>query len=329
METSSFSAAEKEKISLVWRDLLRPLYNLPLHFFHSHHPPASAAPADVSTAMYPVGTEVVTVYGAGKVLGPGENGVIAVSLEWGARAFLRPDMILGPNEISEKEKKVFILRMWYCIMFFQSIGTAPPASEANGALRPPCRLFYGTQLYYALLRLYHIMFARLSSAYELAVVKSAAQSGEMEVKGFLGRYNETTPDGEDCNKYVRDANNAELICCRHLYPIFLTQLMGLIDGTIDSNRYEENCRNILGNSAYHLYTMDKVVHQSLKCLQAIANDDTAAQLITLFTFYRSQPSICPAQYMEHVARVLSTTLEEVYRLQFISTGVDCDVHVLG
>lgn len=45
------------------------------------------------------------------------------------------------------------------------------------------------------------MFSRLSSAYELAVIKSAAQSGEVEVKGFLGRYNETTPDGQDTNKY--------------------------------------------------------------------------------------------------------------------------------
>lgn len=98
---------EKEKISLVWRDLLRPLYNLPLHFTHSHHPPTSAtAAAESSTALYPVGTEVVTVYGTGKVLGPGEDGVIVVTLDWGARAFLRPDMVLGPNEISEKEKQV-------------------------------------------------------------------------------------------------------------------------------------------------------------------------------------------------------------------------------
>ena len=106
VESSAFTASEKEKISLVWRDLLRPLYNLPLHFLYSHQPPMPAAPPETQAAVYPVGTDVITVYGRGKVLGPRENGVVVVSLEWCARAFLRPDTILGPEGISESEMKV-------------------------------------------------------------------------------------------------------------------------------------------------------------------------------------------------------------------------------
>ena len=53
-------------------------------------------------------------------------------------------------------------------------------------------------------------------------------------------------------------------------------------------RYEESCRQLLGNHAYVLYTLDKVVQQTLKCLQAMINDDNINKLVGLFVYYRSK-----------------------------------------
>jgi hypothetical protein len=89
-----------------------------------------------------------------------------------------------------------------------------------------------------------------------------------------------------------------------------------------------------------LYTLDKVVQQTLKCLQAMINDDNINKLVGLFVYYRSkdmaaitarpdssvaavqrslaegQSAVDPAQYQAHVARLLgSAAMEDVYRLQ--------------
>lgn len=45
------------------------------------------------------------------------------------------------------------------------------------------------------------------------------------------------------------------------YDAFLSQLICLLDGSLDVARYEESVRQLLGNKAYLLYTLDKVILQ--------------------------------------------------------------------
>ena len=42
------------------------------------------------------------------------------------------------------------------------------------------------------------------------------------------------------------------------YAHFLTALHAFIDGSLDSSRYEDECRDLMGTSAYLLFTMDKL-----------------------------------------------------------------------
>lgn len=92
-------------------------------------------------------------------------------------------------------------------------------------------------------------------------------------------------------------------------------------------RYEDNCRHILGNKSYVLYNLDKVVQQSVKCLQAMTSDDTTSRMIGIFMYHRSiniAGGTCPTLYRLHVATNLQHTQEEVYRMQVVAvTNVWC------
>ena len=72
------------------------------------------------------------------------------------------------------------------------------------------------------------------------------------------------------------------------YFSYLSQLDSLLDGSIDSARYEETCRELLGNKSYMLFTMDKVVQQCLKTLQQMANEENFNKLVGLFVYHRNK-----------------------------------------
>ena len=72
------------------------------------------------------------------------------------------------------------------------------------------------------------------------------------------------------------------------YQAFLGQLYALIEGAIDGNRYEDSCRQLLGNESYTLFGLDKVIQQTLKCLQAMTNDESVNKLIGLFVYHKSK-----------------------------------------
>jgi hypothetical protein len=87
-------------------------------------------------------------------------------------------------------------------------------------------------------------------------------------------------------------------------------------------RYEESCRQLLGNNAFVLYTLDKVIMQALKCLQAMANDENIQKLVGLFVYHRSLGLASgtgedPELYLNHVSQTLSHTMEDVYRFQLM------------
>ncbi len=59
----------------------------------------------------------------------------------------------------------------------------------------------------------------------------------------------------------------------------MSQLFSLMDGSIDSNKYEDMCRHLLTNRGYFVYTLDKVIQQLLKSLQSMANDENVTKLV--------------------------------------------------
>jgi paired amphipathic helix protein Sin3a len=63
-----------------------------------------------------------------------------------------------------------------------------------------------------------------------------------------------------------------------LYGHFVTALSALMEGTMDSTKYEDECRSLMGTGSYQLFTMDKLVSQTVRQLVSLACDPTASRL---------------------------------------------------
>jgi hypothetical protein len=218
----------------------------------------------------------------------------------------------------------------------KSEGTAPPVND-------PCKIFYGTQMCYLFLRMHHTIFSRLCEAKNLSdsmrrqQAKADLSLAAMDVDG---------PGGDDEKSHegiTTEKRRLAVYTTKPAYQSFLGQLYGVIDGSVDNTRYEESCRQLLGNRSFVLLTLDKVVQHALKCLQAMANDDNVNKLIGLFVYHRCRgiaaataaaggassdlssslqaaASVDPVLYHNHVAHILGHTMEDVYRLQYVSRG---------
>lgn len=51
----------------------------------------------------------------------------------------------------------------------------------------------------------------------------------------------------------------ELLLCR-----FMSALYGLLDGSADNTKFEDDCRSIIGNQSYVLFTLDKLIYKLVK-----------------------------------------------------------------
>lgn len=87
-----------------------------------------------------------------------------------------------------------------------------------------------------------------------------------------------------------------------------------------------------------VYTLDKVVQQLVKCLTSMAADANVTRLVGLYLWHRTRgqgvmggsdggskltlsgKGVDPNLYHAHVSAVLSQTLEDVYKIQFVTTG---------
>lgn len=67
-QTSTCSAAEKEKMAAIWRDLFRVILNMPVHHMFDVGQVGYAASSGVASGSWPVGTRVLTSYGVGQVI---------------------------------------------------------------------------------------------------------------------------------------------------------------------------------------------------------------------------------------------------------------------
>jgi len=183
-------------------------------------------------------------------------------------------------------------------------GLVNPSSAASGEgiVQDPSKLFYGTQMCYIFMRLHHALYHRLRVARQLAA--EAAQTS---------RSTEHDPHSTGAGA---NANNTG----KPLYNYFMSQVFSLVEGSIDNARFEEFSRTLLGNKSYVLYTLDKLIAQAVKHLQAMANDENVTKLVGLFVYHHhhSEGGVDPVLYRDHVACILSHTMEDVFRIQLMA-----------
>lgn len=158
--------------------------------------------------------------------------------------------------------------------------TSPSANQTKSA-----RVFYGNDSFYVLFRLHQILYERLS--------KAKLNSALAETKCGNGK------EGGRTNFYAR----------------FMKALYNLLNGTSDNSKYEDDCRAIIGNQSYVLYTLDKLIYKLVKQLQAVATDEMDSKLLQLYDYEKSRK---PDKYIDSVyyenAHVLLHD-ENIYRFE--------------
>lgn len=130
----------------------------------------------------------------------------------------------------------------------------PGAEAANAAGVPAkCTIFCNEGLY-VLFRLHYILFERLSSARATAQAAAKAKGDDSEAGG----------EGE--------------------YKTFVGLLTRLLEGSLDSSKFEDECRALLGTGCYTLFTLDKLVFKVVKQLQLIMAEDVGSKLVGLYKY---------------------------------------------
>ncbi|KAG8501559.1 hypothetical protein CXB51_003864 [Gossypium anomalum] len=151
------------------------------------------------------------------------------------------------------------------------------------------RVFYANDDFYVLFRFHQILYERILSA------KTNSTGVELKRK------------------------NSKESCSSDLYARFMSALYSLLDGSSDNMKFEDECRAIIGNRSYVLFTLDKLIYKLVKQLQAVATDEMDNKLLQLFEYEKSRKH---ARTMDSVyyenARVLLHE-ENIYRLKCSSS----------
>lgn len=193
----------------------------------------------------------------------------------------------------------------------------------------PSTTFFGTQACYVFLRIYHTLYVRLAAAKKLCE-ESCCRILEKRKQG--GLFDGIVSENEPCivenvllSSSVPGKSDRQELPSFNLY---LSQVMALIDGSIDNAKYEDLVRQLLGNKAYMLYTMDKAVSQALRQLQLIGNDDIFSRLIGIYLYHRRRGLVPDGTrnnqqirheldidaFHTHIAQCLIHSSEDIYRL---------------
>ena len=51
----------------------------------------------------------------------------------------------------------------------------------------------------------------------------------------------------------------------------MNALYYLLDGSYDNSKFEDDCRAVIGNQSYVLFTLDKLIYKLVKQVQALKN----------------------------------------------------------
>ncbi len=68
------------------------------------------------------------------------------------------------------------------------------------------------------------------------------------------------------------------IAADEYYPAFLDIVRNLLDGNMESGQYEDTLREMFGIHAYVSFTLDKVVHNCVRQLQYLVQDEVSSSV---------------------------------------------------
>lgn len=285
----NLSTSEKEKVSKAWQSFFLPFFHLDEEWL-VQKPKQTAVTLEKAKQLRP-GTEVSTDFGEGTMqYFDYEQNVCVVNLPMG-QGFLQPSA-LTMRESSD---------------FPSSLAVLDDDEEAAKVQRnlKYSSTFFGSQHSYGFLRLYQMLHSRLEQAHELCE------------KAKRNRHRRTINPAARALDHARAASTNDDEAGKEKmgdYQAFVSKLYALIDGSIDSTKYEDSCRSLMGSTSYFLFTMDKLVSQVLKQMQHMSTDETCQELLKLYSEQYAEDSIDLDAYLAKTKSIFEG--EGAYRLEF-------------
>ena len=126
------------------------------------------------------------------------------------------------------------------------------------------RYFFGHDGFYILFRLHQHLYERLATA-RASAVSMSHQFGQRK-----------DPESDIASQDQK------------IHSDFLHLLFQLLNGTVESSSFEDECRTLLGANSYVLFTLDKLIYKIVKQIQSFHADETASKLLRLHEYELSR-----------------------------------------
>ncbi|XP_073125861.1 paired amphipathic helix protein Sin3-like 2 isoform X2 [Henckelia pumila] len=149
------------------------------------------------------------------------------------------------------------------------------------------RVFYGNDTYYVIFRLHQTLYERIFSA---------------KVNSLNSDSNSRTTKDMNLDRYAS----------------FMDALFSLLGGSSDNTKFEDDCRSLIGNQSYVLFTLDKLIYKLVKQLQTVSSEEVDCKLLLLYEYEKSrkQEKFDDSVYYENVNVFLHK--ENIYRFECTS-----------
>ncbi|CAH9142262.1 unnamed protein product [Cuscuta epithymum] len=159
------------------------------------------------------------------------------------------------------------------------------------------RIFYGNDSFYVLFRLYQILYERIHKA---------------KLQSLLA---------ENRRRISSDGNPDP-------FSRFMNTVLGLLDGSCDNAKFEDECRAIVGSQSYILFTVDKLIYKIVKQLQTIATEEMENKLLELYTYEKSRKSAASCDIVYHENTRILFPNENIYRIECLSAPTRVSIQLI-
>ncbi|CAF0785384.1 unnamed protein product [Didymodactylos carnosus] len=136
------------------------------------------------------------------------------------------------------------------------------------------RLFLVNDNWYYFFRLHQLLCERLLKIYQQSLRLIEQESKEL--KDNSNNRNRTS------TATLLRLSNKPSVPVEEFYITFLDMVRNLLDGNMDGSSYEDSLRDMFGIHAYIAFTMDKIIHNCVRQLHSIVQDEASVSIMDLY-----------------------------------------------
>jgi histone deacetylase complex regulatory component SIN3 len=200
-----------------------------------------------------------------------------------------------------------------------SMQFARPETSGSGA-----SVLYANESLYVYVRLHQLLYKRLALARDCARRKD--EGSKKPVTGVMQQLSALAGSA-----LSGDSEEGSASPTQDSHGSFFNLLCQLINNTTDATTYEDQTRELLGTSAYELFTLDKVIARLVRQLYTVAVDKhVCRRLLKLKALHqvrreasgeRWAPYVLDTQYRETVCELLDNERDSTcYRLELSASS---------